>query len=154
MFRLTVALSPESAYCTGDSSQCLTIKYLTTLRRAPNFLPFLHGVIPRIRGRSSVISTPLSAAMAKKAVRKSSRIFLAANLRAARALFRWSQEELGLQCGLKRTYVGALERTEVNPGIDNLDKLALGVGILAHVLLLSPDVAYAHIFDAFSQQPK
>ena len=92
--------------------------------------------------------------MAKKPVRKSSRVCLAANLRAVRALFRWSQEELGLQCGLKRTYVGALERTEVNPGIDNLDKLAVGVGILAHVLLLSPEVAYGHIFAAFSQRPK
>jgi transcriptional regulator with XRE-family HTH domain len=77
-------------------------------------------------------------------------MFLAANLRAARALFRWSQEELGLQCGLKRTYVGALERTEVNPGIDNLDKLAVGVGVLAHVLLLSPEAAYQHIYAAFS----
>jgi transcriptional regulator with XRE-family HTH domain len=92
--------------------------------------------------------------MAKKAPKKSSRIFLASNLRAVRALFRWSQEELGLQCGLKRTYVGALERTEVNPGIDNVDKLALGVGVLAYVLLLSPDVAYTHIFAAFSLRPK
>jgi transcriptional regulator with XRE-family HTH domain len=80
-------------------------------------------------------------------------MFLAANLRAVRALFRWSQEELGLQCGLKRTYVGALERTEVNPGIDNLDKLAFGVGVLAYVLLLSPELAYAHIFEAFSFKP-
>jgi transcriptional regulator with XRE-family HTH domain len=88
--------------------------------------------------------------MAKKLLKKSSRISLASNLRAARSLFRWSQEELGLQCGLKRTYIGALERREVNPGIDNLDKLAIGVGVLAHVLLLSPEVAYAEIYIAFS----
>lgn len=92
--------------------------------------------------------------MAQNAPRTSSRIFLASNLRAVRALFRWSQEELGLQCGLKRTYVGALERTEVNPGIDNLDKLALGVGVLAYVLLLSPEAAYQHIYTAFSLRPK
>jgi transcriptional regulator with XRE-family HTH domain len=92
--------------------------------------------------------------MAQNAPRTSSRIFLASNLRAVRALFRWSQEELGLQCGLKRTYVGALERTEVNPGIDNLDKLALGVGVLAYVLLLSPEAAYPHIYTAFSLRPK
>jgi transcriptional regulator with XRE-family HTH domain len=92
--------------------------------------------------------------MAQNAPRTSSRIFLASNLRAVRALFRWSQEELGLQCGLKRTYVGALERTEVNPGIDNLDKLASGVGVLAYVLLLSPEAAYQHIYAAFSLRPK
>jgi transcriptional regulator with XRE-family HTH domain len=92
--------------------------------------------------------------MAQNAPRTSSRIFLASNLRAVRALFRWSQEELGLQCGLKRTYVGALERTEVNPGIDNLDKLAVGVGVLAYVLLLSPEAAYQHIYTAFSLRPK
>jgi transcriptional regulator with XRE-family HTH domain len=92
--------------------------------------------------------------MAQQGPRTSSRIFLASNLRAVRALFRWSQEELGLQCGLKRTYVGALERTEVNPGIDNLDKLALGVGVLAYVLLLSPEAAYPHIYTAFSLRPK
>ena len=88
--------------------------------------------------------------MLKKPKAKASRVSLASNLRAARSLFRWSQEELGLQCGLKRTYIGALERREVNPGIDNLDKLALGVGVLAHVLLLSPELAYAEIFVASS----
>jgi DNA-binding XRE family transcriptional regulator len=88
--------------------------------------------------------------MAKKLKKKASRIALASNLRAARALFRWSQEQLGFQCGLKRTYIGALERREVNPGIDNLDKLAYGVGVLSHVLLLSPELAYAEIYTAFS----
>jgi transcriptional regulator with XRE-family HTH domain len=75
-------------------------------------------------------------------------------MRATRSLFRWSQEEMGFQCGLKRTYIGALERREVNPGIDNLDKLAIGIGVLAHVLLLSPDLAYAEIFTAFSGTPE
>jgi hypothetical protein len=46
-----------------------------------------------------------------------------------------------------------LERTEVNPGIDNLDKLAFGVGVHAHVLLLSPEAAYQHLYDAFSLRP-
>jgi transcriptional regulator with XRE-family HTH domain len=103
-----------------------------------------------MRGRDGLPTIPQFAAMAKKLKKKSSRICLASNLRAARSLFRWSQEELGFQCGLKRTYIGAVERREVNPGIDNLDKLALGVGVLAHVLLLSPEVAYAEIYDAFS----
>jgi hypothetical protein len=38
----------------------------------------------------------------------------------------------------------------VNPGIDNLDKLALGLGVLAPVLLLSPELAYAEIYGAYS----
>jgi transcriptional regulator with XRE-family HTH domain len=82
-----------------------------------------------------------------------SRISLAVNLRAIRSLFRWSQEDLGFRCGLKRTYVGALERREVNPGIDNLDKIAFGVGILSHVLLLTPELAYGEIYTAYEQSP-
>jgi transcriptional regulator with XRE-family HTH domain len=105
------------------------------VREFPGVLPSTHGLTPRVR---------------KTLRKRASRICLASNLRAARSLFRWSQEKLGLQCGLKRTYIGALERREVNPGIDNLDKLALGVGVLAHVLLLSPELAYAEIFVAFS----
>lgn len=92
--------------------------------------------------------------MAKKIKKKSSRVTLASNLRAARSLFGWSQEELGLKCGLKRTYVGALERREINPGIDNLDRLALGLGVFAHVLLLSPDLAYTEIYTAHETAPE
>ena len=107
-----------------------------------------------MRGRNNVGLIPQFEGMAKKLRKKSSRVCLASNLRAARSLFRWSQEELGFQCGLKRTYIGALERREVNPGIDNLDKLAIGVGVLAHVLLLSPDLAYAEIYGAFLSTPE
>ena len=116
----------------------------------PDVLPSIHGLAPRMRGRNKVRSIPQFTGMARKLRKRSSRGCLASNLRAARSLFRWSQEELGFQCGLKRTYIGALERREVNPGIDNLDKLAIGVGVLAHVLLLSPDLAYAEIYGAFS----
>jgi DNA-binding XRE family transcriptional regulator len=119
-------------------------------RDIPDALPSIHGLTPRMRGRNRVRAVPQFLGMAKKLQKKSSRISLASNLRAARSLFRWSQEELGLQCGLKRTYIGALERREVNPGIDNLDKLAVGVGVLAHVLLLSPEQAYSEIYIAFS----
>jgi DNA-binding XRE family transcriptional regulator len=116
----------------------------------PDVLPSIRGLAPRMRGRNNVPPIPEFAGMSKKLGKKSSRICLASNLRAVRSLFRWSQEELGFQCGLKRTYIGALERREVNPGIDNLDKLAVGVGVLAHVLLLSPELAYAEIYGAFS----
>jgi len=103
-----------------------------------------------MRGRRLPYADAHFGEMAKRLKKRTSRACLASNLRAARSLFRWSQEELGFQCGLKRTYIGALERREVNPGIDNLDKLALGVGVFAHVLLLSPELAYAEIYGAFS----
>lgn len=88
--------------------------------------------------------------MAKSNRKTASRNSLAANLRAARSLFGWSQEELALECGLKRTYVGALERTEINPGIDNVDKLAVGMGLYPHILLVNPADAYAEIYAAVS----
>jgi ribosome-binding protein aMBF1 (putative translation factor) len=71
----------------------------------------------------------------------SSRGRLSLNLQVARTLHGWSQEQLGLRCGLKRTYIGALERGEINPGVDNLDRIAEGLGIDCYVLLLSPDQA-------------
>jgi transcriptional regulator with XRE-family HTH domain len=91
--------------------------------------------------------------MRKELLKSTSRVSLAANLRTIRALFRWSQEDLGLNCGLKRTYVGALERREVNPGIDNLDRIASGVGVFSHVLLMTPELAYTDIYAAYSRSP-
>ena len=117
-------------------------------------MPIIHGAVPRMRGRNGLRPLPQFTEMAKKPKKKASRYCLASNLRAARSLFRWSQEELGFQCGLKRTYLGALDRREVNPGIDNLDKLAMGVGVLAHVLLLSPELAFAEIYVAYSTTPE
>ena len=113
-------------------------------------VPLIPGVTPAIRGRNDLDGLAESSRMAKKIKRAASRVSLASNLRAARALFNWSQEQLGLQCGLKRTYVGALERREVNPGIDNLDRLAIGVGVASYVLLLSPDQAYREIYAAYA----
>ena len=76
----------------------------------------------------------------------SSRGRLSLNLQVARTLHGWSQEQLGLRCGLKRTYIGALERGEINPGIDNLDRIAEGLGIDCYVLLLSPDQAQPMLY--------
>jgi len=52
------------------------------------------------------------------------RRLLAANLRRLRHRYGWSQEQLAEQCGLHRTYIGALERGERNIGLDNLERLA------------------------------
>lgn len=71
---------------------------------------------------------------------------LATNLQLARTILKLSQEQLGLRCGLKRTYIGTLERGEMNPGIDNLDRIASGIGVDSHVLILSPDQACAVLY--------
>lgn len=78
----------------------------------------------------------------KETARQPSRRNLAQNLQIARTIWGWSQEELGLQSGLKRTYIGALERHEINPGADNLDKLASAMGLAGYVLIMEPEQAY------------
>ncbi|MEP1963235.1 helix-turn-helix domain-containing protein [Tateyamaria sp.] len=53
-------------------------------------------------------------------------------LRAERA---WSQERLAAEAGLNRTYLSAVERSEQNISIDNLYRVAVGLGVEAWVLL-------------------
>jgi transcriptional regulator with XRE-family HTH domain len=76
--------------------------------------------------------------MAKKRTNSASRGHLALNLQYVRTLYGWSQERLGLECELKRTYIGALERREVNPGIDNVDRIAQSLGVAGHLLIQDP----------------
>lgn len=71
-----------------------------------------------------------------------SRTNLSLNLKYIRTLTGWSQEQLGLKCDLKRTYMGALERSEVNPGIDNVDRMAACLGVPGHVMILDPRDAH------------
>ena len=47
-----------------------------------------------------------------------------------------SQEELALQCGLDRSYVGQIERGERNLSLENIHKLADALGVPASELLL------------------
>ena len=50
-------------------------------------------------------------------------------LRKAREKRGWSQEELAYECGLHRTYVGALERGEYNVTLLSLRKITNTLGI-------------------------
>jgi transcriptional regulator with XRE-family HTH domain len=63
------------------------------------------------------------------------RAVLATNLRQRRADLGLSQEALGDEAGVHRTFVGAVERGEVNISLDNIDKLATGLGLHAWQLL-------------------
>jgi len=64
------------------------------------------------------------------------RIRFAANLREQRQKLGLSQEALADLAGLHRTYVSQVERTVTNVSMDNVHKLALALGIDAHVLFL------------------
>jgi len=68
-------------------------------------------------------------------VRESARERLAQRLRAERAIRNISQEQLAGLAGMHRTYVGSIERSERNVGIDNLELLADVLGLDISVLL-------------------
>src|SRR5258708_24378898 len=130
-------IGPIKAHTDTATLGGLTKHEMGNERDIPDTLPSMHGLAPQMRGRNRVRSAPQFLGMAKKLQKKSSRISLPSNLRAVRSLFRWSQEEQGLQCGLKRTYIGALERREGRPGIYKRDTIAICVGGAAHVLFCS-----------------
>jgi transcriptional regulator with XRE-family HTH domain len=63
------------------------------------------------------------------------RAILATNLRRLRAVKGWSQERLGDEAGLHRTFVGAVERRERNISIDNVALLAWALDVSVGDLL-------------------
>lgn len=56
------------------------------------------------------------------------RQLLSWNLKKHRAKLGLSQEDLGTRCGFHRTYVSRIERLETGPTIDNVHRLAVGLG--------------------------
>ena len=57
------------------------------------------------------------------------------NLRRHREMLKLSQEDLAEKAGLHRTYIGSVERGERNVSIDNMERLAGGVGSTIQQLL-------------------
>ena len=49
----------------------------------------------------------------------------------------WSQEQLGAEAQLHRTYIGAIERCEENITLRTLDQLAEALGVKSYELLRS-----------------
>lgn len=60
---------------------------------------------------------------------KRARRLLARKLKILRMMCGWSQEDLAGACGLHRTYISLIERTECNVSLDNLEKLAAAFGL-------------------------
>lgn len=73
----------------------------------------------------------------RKFSRMSARARLAGQMREIRLQVGLSQEKLAEVAGLHRTYIGGIERAERNVSIDNIEKIAIALGIDV-VELLSP----------------
>lgn len=65
----------------------------------------------------------------------SAREVLAINLIRHRARLGWSQEALAFEAGLHRTFIAHVERQARNISIDNIEKIAVALGIEAYQLL-------------------
>jgi len=65
----------------------------------------------------------------------SARRIFAENLRKARLAKKLSQEQLAELANLHRTYVGSVERAERNVSIDNIERLAMALGVTTALLL-------------------
>ena len=66
---------------------------------------------------------------------KSARSVLAENIVRLRVQKEWSQEALGFESGLHRTFIAHVERGARNISIDNLEKIAIAFGIATYQLL-------------------
>ena len=60
---------------------------------------------------------------------------LATNMRRYRATRKLTQEALAFESGINRTYLSAVERSERNVSIDNVERIARGLGVDAWLLL-------------------
>lgn len=73
-------------------------------------------------------------------LRCSARVTLSTNIVRLRREHNWSQEILAFESGLHRTFIAHVERCTRNISIDNLEKIALALGVAPYVLLLPPDL--------------
>jgi len=78
-----------------------------------------------------------------------SRAAIAGNLQLARTIFNLSQEDLGSHCQLHRTHISAIERQELNVGVDTIERIARAFTVPAYVLLMPRVEAQALLYEAF-----
>ncbi len=77
--------------------------------------------------------------MASRRNQQSARQTFAENLRRLRKNADLSQEAFADLCGLHRTYIGAIERSEKNISIDNMEIIARALGRPLSALVTSGD---------------
>lgn len=70
---------------------------------------------------------------------RSARALVAANLVALRRTKGLSQEALAFEAGLHRTFVAHVERQVRNISLDNLERLAIALGVDVYQLLVPHD---------------
>ncbi|MHB1950023.1 MAG: helix-turn-helix domain-containing protein [Acidiferrobacteraceae bacterium] len=68
----------------------------------------------------------------------SARLILARHVRWRRFAQGWSQEQLAEVSGMHRTYISAIERGRINPGLDALERLARALAVPLSELLERP----------------
>lgn len=76
---------------------------------------------------------PAASGQSKKKV--SARALLAANVVSLRRTRELSQEALAFEAGLHRTFVAHVERQVRNISVDNIEKLAIALGVEPYELL-------------------
>ena len=67
------------------------------------------------------------------------REIVAANVRRYRKALGISQQVFAYDIEMDRTYFGGVERGERNVSIDNIERIAAGLKIGAHLLLMNPE---------------
>lgn len=67
------------------------------------------------------------------------RSIVATNVRRYRRARGLSQQDFAHEIEMDRTYYGGVERGERNVSIDNIERIAKGLEISPHLLLLAPD---------------
>jgi transcriptional regulator with XRE-family HTH domain len=67
------------------------------------------------------------------------RALVAANIRRYRKARGISQQDFALEIEMDRTYFGGIERGERNVSIDNIERIAKGLGVPAFALLSDPE---------------
>ena len=82
-----------------------------------------------------------------------SRFTIARNLQLGRTIFNLSQEDLGARCDLHRTHISAIERQELNVGVDTVERIARALSVPAFVLLMPRAEAQVLLYEAYLGTP-
>ena len=67
---------------------------------------------------------------------QSARELLALNIIRKRGELGWSQEALAFEAGLHRTFIAHVERQVRNISLDNIEKIAVALGVRVYELLM------------------